>query len=93
MLVIQPNLLDAYKMYRACLIGYGYWGSKLARNFQKSEYFNLTTIADINITNLLLAKKKYPLAKFYKNYKKAIKNNSINLIIISSPTSTHFKIA
>ena len=56
-LVIQPNLLDAYKMYRACLIGYGYWGSKLARNFQNSEYFNLTTIADIKKTNLLLAKK------------------------------------
>ena len=32
-------------MYTACLIGYGYWGSKLARNFHGSELFELTAIA------------------------------------------------
>ena len=80
-------------MYKVCLIGHGYWGSKLARNFQNSQFFNITSIADKKQKNLALAKKTYPIIKYFKDYKKAIKNDSINLVIISSPTSTHFKIA
>jgi len=80
-------------MYNACLIGYGYWGSKLARNFQNSEFFNLASIVDLKKKNLFSAKKKYPLAELYKDYKKAIKDNNTDLIIISAPTSAHFKIA
>ena len=80
-------------MYTACLIGYGYWGRKLARNFQNSRFFDIVSIADKKYKNLVLAKKTYPLIKYFKDYKRAIKDVSINLTIISSPTSTHFKIA
>ena len=80
-------------MLKVALIGYGYWGTKLARNFQNLESFNLVTIADKEPKNLLLAKKNYPLTKVFKNYKKAIKNNTIDLVIISSPTITHYKIS
>ncbi len=44
-------------MYTACLIGYGYWGSKLTRNFQNSDYFKITSIVDIKKKNLIIAKK------------------------------------
>ena len=80
-------------MLKVALIGYGYWGSKLARNFQNLEYFNLVAIADKEPKNLLLAKKNYPLTKVFKNYKKAIKNNIIDLVIIASPTITHYKVS
>ena len=80
-------------MYTACLIGYGYWGSKLARNFQNSQFFDIVSIVDKKYKNLVSAKKTYPLANYCKDYKKTIKNDSIDLVIISSPTSTHFKIA
>ena len=79
-------------MLKVALIGYGYWGSKLARNFQNLEAFKLTSIADIKPKNLSLAKKNYPLVKTSKDYKNIIKNNIIDLVIISSPTITHYKI-
>jgi len=44
-------------MFNACLIGYGYWGSKLARNFQNSEFFNIVSISDKKVKNLIAAKK------------------------------------
>ena len=31
---------------KVSLIGYGYWGNKLARNFQNSDFFNLVSIID-----------------------------------------------
>ena len=80
-------------MYNICLIGHGYWGEKLARNFNNSEFFKLVSVVDKKNANLNLAKKKYPSIRHYKDYKIAIKNSLLDLVIISSPTSTHYKIA
>ena len=79
-------------MLKIALIGYGYWGSKLARNFQNLEAFKLISIVDTMSKNLSLAKENYPLVKTSNDYKNTIKNNIIDLVIISSPTTTHYKI-
>tara|TARA_B100000029_G_scaffold116215_1_gene108985 strand:+ start:4915 stop:5856 length:942 start_codon:yes stop_codon:yes gene_type:complete len=79
-------------MIKVTLIGYGYWGTKLARNFQNSENFYLTSIVDNKSINLSLAKKNYPNVRLYKDYKQSIKNETSDLIIISTPTFTHYKI-
>ena len=39
-------------MLNASLIGYGYWGNKLARNFHNSETFRLLSIVDKKQKNL-----------------------------------------
>ena len=80
-------------MYKVCLVGYGYWGSKLARNFKNSDFFDLCSISDNKKTNLTLAKKRFPLVKTYEDYKSSIKKSLIDLVIISTPTGTHYKIA
>ena len=80
-------------MLNVSIIGYGYWGAKLARNFQNSSYFNILTISDLKKINLTLVKKNLPTVECYNDYKKAINNNLLDLIVISTPTSSHFKIA
>ena len=57
------------KKFKVSIIGYGYWGPKLARNFQNSNFFNLATITDISNKNLIKAKRDFPLAKIGKDYK------------------------
>jgi len=79
-------------MLNVALIGFGYWGAKLARNFQNLEVYKLVSISDIKSRNLALAKMNFPLVKTFKNYKNLIKDDRIDLIIISSPTATHYKI-
>ena len=80
-------------MHNVCLVGYGYWGEKLARNFDGSENFNIISIVDINKKNLDLAKRKYTRIIPFKNYKSAIQSSTLDLVVISTPTSTHFRIA
>jgi len=80
-------------MLNISIIGYGYWGTKLARNFQNSAYFDILSIVDKKKINLINAKKNLPPVEFYSDYKKAIKNELLDLIVISTPTSTHFNIA
>ena len=77
---------------KVCLIGYGYWGPKLARNFQNSNYFKLIAISDKYKSNLLKAKKDFPFIVTSNNYKKLITKN-IDIVVIASPTDTHFKIS
>ena len=80
-------------MYNISIIGFGYWGKKLARNFQNSSYFEILSIVDKKKSNLVNAKKNLPMVECYFDYKNAIKNDLIDLIVISTPTSTHYNIA
>ena len=81
------------KKFEVSIIGYGYWGPKLARNFQNSNFFNLNSISDISKKNLAKAKRDFPLAKIGTDYKYTLNKSNISLVVISTPTKTHFKIA
>jgi predicted dehydrogenase len=79
-------------IYKVALIGFGYWGPKLARNFNNSNNFEIRYIIDNNQKNLDKAKKDFPLSKRLKDYK-TLDKNIVDLVVISSPTKTHFNIA
>ena len=78
--------------FRVALIGYGYWGPKLARNINNSNIFQIDYIIDNLKKNLDKANKDFPLSKSLKNYN-SLKKDDIDLVVISSPTKTHYKIA
>ena len=80
-------------MFNISIIGYGYWGKKLARNFQNSSYFNILSIVDKKRINLINARKNLSNIKCFSNYKNALQNDLLDLIVISTPTSTHYDIA
>ncbi len=81
------------KKFKVSIIGYGYWGPKLARNFQNSNFFNMNSIIDISKKNLIKARRDFPLAKIGTDYKHYLNKLNISLVVISTPTKTHFKIA
>ena len=80
-------------MINVCIIGYGYWGPNLCRNFSNANGYKLSTICDLNNQNLAKARKNYPGVNIYKNFKEAIKINKYDLIVLATPTSTHYKLA
>tara|TARA_B110001450_G_scaffold255632_1_gene283687 strand:- start:6027 stop:6950 length:924 start_codon:yes stop_codon:yes gene_type:complete len=79
-------------IFKVAIIGYGYWGPKLARNVNNSNQFKIRYIIDKSKKNLEKAKKDFPLSKLLTNFNK-LKKNDIDLVIISSPTKTHYGIA
>ena len=78
--------------YKVALIGYGYWGPKLARNIQNSNDFQIDFIIDSSKKNLLNAKKNFPLSKLLNNYRK-LDTSKVDLVVISTPTKTHYQLA
>lgn len=78
-------------IYNVALIGYGYWGPKLGRNFYNSSKFKIKKIVDLSNKNLLKAKKDFGNISTSKNYKNIKKD--YDLVVIATTTQSHFKLA
>ena len=50
------------------------------------------SISDLKSSSLKKAQKNYPNIETFKDYKKAIKLNKYDLVVVSTPTNTHYKI-
>ena len=74
------------------IIGMGYWGPNLYRNFENNHLFNVKYLCDKDMKNLNKVNVGDNTKKV-TNYKKIIKDSSIMAVVIATPVSTHFKIA
>jgi predicted dehydrogenase len=74
------------------LIGYGYWGPNLARNFASQPECELIGICEINSNRAYLAKRNHKQSIITQDYNELLKNNDIQALVIATPVSTHFKL-
>lgn len=75
------------------LVGYGYWGPMLARNFNASSECNLAGIAEIDNDRLAMAARDYPACKVTSDFRSLAESADIDVIVIATPVATHFDIA
>lgn len=80
-------------MINVAVIGYGYWGPNLIRNFQEIESARVVSCCDMNAERLALVKVKYPTIDVTTEYEDVLKNPSIDAIAISTPVKTHYDFA
>ena len=80
-------------MIRVGIIGYGYWGPNLVRNFMNVEGCTVTHICDLDIKKLETAKKKYPSINTTNSIDQIFENSEIDAIVIATPVSTHYDLA
>ena len=73
------------------VIGCGYWGKNLIRNFY--ELNSLYAICDIDENLLKLFQEKYHNLIIYTDFKTLLKNSKIDAVVISTPSDTHYSIA
>ena len=75
------------------LIGYGYWGPNLFRNFQKLENCEIDYVIDSDLSKLNELKKIYPKLHVSSSLDELLDNSDIDAVIISTPVSTHYSIS
>ena len=78
-------------MTNVAVVGSGYWGKNLVRNF--AELGALHTICDKNIATLRSFQEKYPDKKFQTSYEVVLENSAIDAVVIATPAETHFDLA
>jgi predicted dehydrogenase len=75
------------------IIGLGYWGPNLVRNFLSTEGVEKVFAADISDQRIQSASKKFPSVSFTKNYHDLLESSEIDAVAIATPVSTHYPLA
>jgi predicted dehydrogenase len=80
-------------MLRIGVIGYGYWGPNIVRNFSAANGSEVTMVCDMNQQTLKKVKKAYPQINVTDNIDELIKNPEVDAIAIATPVFTHHDLA
>lgn len=74
---------------RLALIGAGYWGKNLIRNFHSLDCLDL--ICDRSAEHLALFQKQYPGLEACQTLREVIERDDIDAVAISTPAEFHFE--
>jgi len=75
------------------VIGCGYWGPNLIRNFEQIPGCNMKMCCDLEEKNLTRMKNLYPNIEATNNFDAIVNDQSIDAVAIATPVYTHFDLA
>jgi predicted dehydrogenase len=80
-------------MIRIGVIGYGYWGPNVVRNFNTIEGSTVASVCDTNPEMLAKAKKAFPHLDVTSDPSGLMTSPSIDAVAVVTPVRTHFDLA
>jgi len=78
-------------MSNVVVVGTGYWGKNLVRNF--SELEALYGVCDTDLSTLERMKSSYPGIKLFSSFTEALSNNEVDAVVIAAPAELHYQLA
>ena len=80
-------------MLKVGVIGCGYWGPNLIRNFTQLSRSEVVRVADLDEARLKYIKGLYPFTETTTDYRDIITDPEIDLVAVATPVHTHHKFA
>jgi len=80
-------------MIKIAVIGYGYWGPNLVRNFNGCGAAEVVAVSDLREERLQQVSATYPSIKTVSDYRELLKDPAIDAVAIATPVSTHYELA
>jgi predicted dehydrogenase len=75
------------------VIGYGYWGPNLVRNFSEIPGAQVTMVSDFKPELLAKVQARYPSIQVTTDCQDILADTKIDAVAIATPVSTHFDLA
>jgi predicted dehydrogenase len=75
------------------VIGYGYWGPNIVRNFSMHPKCEVICIAEPREDRSSVAKRACPTAMLVQNHEELIEDPNVEAVAICTPVSTHYELA
>lgn len=75
------------------IVGYGYWGPNLLRNFMECRDVVVKYVCDKSEKQLNRVNGKYPSVGLIKDFEQLIHDAEIDAVVIATPISTHYDLA
>lgn len=80
-------------MIKVGVIGYGYWGPNVARNFNLAGVSQVVAIADKSEKSQKRAAEAFPNVKIVGDAQEILSNTEIDVVAVVTPVWTHFELA
>jgi predicted dehydrogenase len=75
------------------VIGYGYWGPNLVRNFAEVPGARVVAVSDLSADRLARAQSRYPTIQTTRNHRDLLADPAVDAVAIATPVGTHFELA
>lgn len=75
------------------IIGYGYWGPNMVRNFYEAPGAQVTMVSDLRAERLSLLQSRYPSVRITQQASELINDPEVDAVVVSTPVSSHFDLA
>jgi predicted dehydrogenase len=73
------------------VIGCGYWGPNLIRNFADNDAARLLWICDLDTRRLERIARRYPSAQTSQDYRQLLADPHLDAVVIATPVATHYE--
>ena len=80
-------------MIHIAIIGFGYWGPNLTRNFHNTSGCQVKWILDLSEKQRQRASKMYPGVHATGNLDEILMDTDVDALVIATPVYTHFELA
>jgi predicted dehydrogenase len=80
-------------MINLAVVGYGYWGPNLIRNFAQNTLCNVAAVCDFDSAKLTSCARLYPRTRTTIRYEEIIGDPKIDAVAIATPADSHFRLA
>jgi predicted dehydrogenase len=80
-------------MIRIGVVGYGYWGPNLVRNFAETPGAEVAAVADLDTNKLATVKRRFPAVHTTTNFNDLLADATIDAVAIATPVNTHYELA
>jgi predicted dehydrogenase len=80
-------------MVRIGVVGYGYWGPNLVRNFAETPGCEVAAVADLDTNKLATVQRRFPAVHTTTNFNDLLIDASIDAVAIATPVNTHYELA
>jgi predicted dehydrogenase len=80
-------------MIRVGVIGYGYWGPNIVRNFHTHDFSEVTMVCDKNAKCADRLRKVFPSIKFSVDENDILNSADIDVVAVVTPVWTHYELA
>lgn len=84
---------DSVSVIRIGVIGCGYWGPNLIRNFSKLEECQVVAVADHEPSKLKAVSRLYPRVETMTSAEDLLSRKAIDAVVLTTPISTHYDLA
>ena len=78
---------------RVAVIGYGYWGPNLVRNFSGLDDCVVTAVCDLDEVARATAGRFYPAVRIVGDVEELLASDDVDAVAIATPVSSHFPLA